>query len=167
MVTDGPVVGARASTVFRPWPVTYATTRSSRRTTPCAASLARVAMVTPPAVSAKIPSVRARSRIAVEDLVVRDSEPKAPPERPDGLERVPAVGGIADRERLGDRVRLDRPDRVGAVRESRGDGAAAGGLRARDPDVWPGVEQADLRASSLKPLAIFVSWLPEATGTTT
>ena len=55
---------ATASMVLRPWPVTMATTRSSRRMTPALASRASVAMVTPPAVSAKMPSVRARSRMA-------------------------------------------------------------------------------------------------------
>src|ERR1700689_2073165 len=59
----GPTESRSASTVFRPWPVTRATTRSSERTIPAAASLASVAMVPPPAVSAKIPSVRASSRM--------------------------------------------------------------------------------------------------------
>ena len=68
MVAVGPTVPERASTVFRPCPVTRATTRSSRRTTPGAASLARVAMVTPPAVSAKIPSVRASKPDPLDDL---------------------------------------------------------------------------------------------------
>src|SRR3984957_6794800 len=53
IVTVGPAVPARASTVFSPCPVTRAAARSSRRTTPSAAGLARVAIVTPPAVSAK------------------------------------------------------------------------------------------------------------------
>src|SRR4051794_20313314 len=60
----GPTVRSTASSVFRPCPVTYATTRSSERTMPSAASRFSVAMVTPPAVSAKIPSVRASSFIA-------------------------------------------------------------------------------------------------------
>src|SRR5437660_9672690 len=32
-----------------------------------------------------------------------------------GVEREVAVGGVSDRERLRDRVRLDRPDRVGTL----------------------------------------------------
>src|SRR6202050_4810891 len=66
MVAAGPESGesVRASTVFRPWPVTRATTRSSRRMAPEAPSLPRLAMVPPPAVSAKMPSVRASSPMA-------------------------------------------------------------------------------------------------------
>src|SRR5207302_3532282 len=63
IVAVGFAIGATASIVFNPRPVTYATTRSSGRTTPARANLASVAIVTPPAVSAKMPSVRAKSRI--------------------------------------------------------------------------------------------------------
>ena len=66
MVALGPLPGApvSASTVLRPCPVTRATTRSSGRMAPEAASLHSVAMVTPPAVSAKMPSVRASRPMA-------------------------------------------------------------------------------------------------------
>src|SRR5947209_6420016 len=52
------------SSVFSPSPVMYATTRSSGSITPRAASFASTATVTPPAVSVKIPVVRASSLTA-------------------------------------------------------------------------------------------------------
>ena len=54
-------------------------------------------MVTPPAVSAKIPSVLASSPDRVEDLVVGDRA-EGTTRGPYGLERVPAVGRVTDRE---------------------------------------------------------------------
>ena len=70
-------------------------------------------MVTPPAVSAKMPFGPGEQLDAVDDFVVGH--------RIDGaaglvhhLERVVAVGRVADGERLGDRVGLHRPDDVGA-----------------------------------------------------
>ena len=50
--------------VLRPLPVMQTTTGSSRPMRPSATSFRVAARVTPPAVSAKIPSVRARSSIA-------------------------------------------------------------------------------------------------------
>ncbi len=55
----------------------------------------------------------------VADLLVADGVDRAAAAARQ-LERVRAVGGVADRQRLGDRVRLDRPADV-----------LAGGERAR------------------------------------
>src|SRR5687768_3115594 len=52
-----------ASRVFSPSPVITATTRSPAGSRPSRASLARTPIVTPPAVSVKIPVVSARSRM--------------------------------------------------------------------------------------------------------
>ena len=60
----GPNRSPNPSRVFSPIPVTYATTVSSARTTPLAASFESVPIVTPPAVSVKMPSVRASSPTA-------------------------------------------------------------------------------------------------------
>src|SRR5438105_624688 len=67
------------SSVFRPIPVTYATTVSSARMTPCPASWASAPMVTPPAVSVKIPSVRAR-RPTASTMSSSDTSATAPPD---------------------------------------------------------------------------------------
>ena len=75
------------------------------RTTPSAASRLRVAIVTPPAVSAKIPSVRASSFMA---STISSSVTAASPAAglAHGVEREVAVGGVADGDRLGDGVGL-------------------------------------------------------------
>src|SRR5438445_230666 len=52
-----------ASWVFRPWPVMQSTTLSSARIAPVAMSFRVQAVVTPPAVSAKMPSHSARRRM--------------------------------------------------------------------------------------------------------
>src|SRR5439155_23763186 len=59
-----PFAEVSTSAVFNPCPVTYATTTSSPFHRPARASFASTPIVTPPAVSVKMPSVRARSRIA-------------------------------------------------------------------------------------------------------
>src|SRR5262249_31946627 len=55
---------ATASWVFRPLPVMHRTISSSRGMRPCSMSFRATATVTPPAVSAKIPSVRPNRAMA-------------------------------------------------------------------------------------------------------
>ena len=74
---------------------------------PVASSLRSTATVTPPAVSAKTPLVRASSRMPVADLVVGDVGDRAAG-APDRLQRVRAVRRVADGQRLGDAGRLHR-----------------------------------------------------------
>ncbi len=61
---SGPVVGATASSVFRPSPVLRTTVVSDGSSRPVSISFLVTPTVTPPAVSAKMPSVRASSLIA-------------------------------------------------------------------------------------------------------
>src|SRR6478672_4072563 len=65
----------------------------------------------------------------VADLVVVDVLDRATG-LPADVEHVDAVGRVADRQALGDRVRLDRADRVDAALVGDRDRGAAGGLRA-------------------------------------
>ena len=99
-----------ASSVFRPSPVMTSTTRSSRPMSPRSASLASVAVVTPPAVSVKIPVVSASRRMPAR-ISSSVTASIAPPVSARELERVGPVGRVADRQRLGDRVGLDGPQR--------------------------------------------------------
>ena len=64
MWTGSPILPATASWVLRPFPVTQMTSDSFRPIFPAWASFRATATVTPPAVSVKIPSVRANSLIA-------------------------------------------------------------------------------------------------------
>ena len=85
--------------------------------------------MTPPAVSVKIPVVSASRWIAVADLLVVDRvDPAAGAARV--LDRVGAVGRVADRQALGDRLRLLRLADVPAFGEGGRDRAAALGLGA-------------------------------------
>ena len=68
---------------------------------------------------------------ALAHLVVGDVLDRAAG-APADVEHVDAVGGVADRQRLGDGVGLDRADRVDAVLVRRRDRRAAGGLGAVD-----------------------------------
>ena len=79
----------------------------------------------------------------VDDLVVGDRR-EAAAARAHRVEREVAVGRVADRERLGDRVGLHRPDRVGLLDERGRDRRAPERLRARHAHVRLLVEQADL-----------------------
>ena len=96
-----------ASSVLRPSPVMTSTTRSSGSMSPRSASLASVAVVTPPAVSVKMPVVSASRRMPAR-ISSSVTASIAPPRAARELERVRAVGRVADRQRLGDRVGLDR-----------------------------------------------------------
>ena len=102
-----------------------------------------MAIVTPAAVSPKMPSVRASSRMP-STISSSVTAPQRAAGLPDHVERVVAVGRVADRERLGDRVGPHRVHVVDAVGERRGDRRAAGGLRARHAHLGCLVEQADL-----------------------
>src|SRR5581483_10826881 len=64
IVVRMPTRPCSGSGVLRPFPVTQITTDSSRPMTPRSTSFLVAATVTPPAVSAKMPSVRARSSMA-------------------------------------------------------------------------------------------------------
>src|SRR5213075_331046 len=66
--------GATASTVFRPFPVMHSTTSSSAENRPSPASASAAATVTPPAVSVKIPTASASSRIPATSSVSRSEE---------------------------------------------------------------------------------------------
>ena len=79
-VTVGPHSAATASRVFKPLPVIKATTRSFGLMVPARASLASTATVTPPAVSAKMPSVRASRRMP-STISSSVTAATAPPER--------------------------------------------------------------------------------------
>ena len=61
MTRGAPQCAATASAVFSPWPVMQRTTLSSGPILPLSTSFFAQATVTPPAVSAKIPSVSASS----------------------------------------------------------------------------------------------------------
>ena len=96
---------------------------------PRSASFASTAVVTPPAVSVKMPVVSASSRMpsTISSSVTESIEPLGPAR---DVEREHAVGRVPDRQRLGDRVRPHRAaDLVPGV-EGLGDRAAALGLRA-------------------------------------
>src|SRR5262249_55449355 len=64
-ITGGPPIAASSgSVVLRPLPVIATTTHASLRIRPSSISFCAAASVTPPAVSVKMPSLSARSRIA-------------------------------------------------------------------------------------------------------
>ena len=102
---------------------------------------------------------------AVADLVVGDSVDRAAAATRE-LERVRPVGRVADRQRLGDRVRLDRLAEVAARRSN----AVATG---EQPSAWAPLKVGSSPSSSptsshsSKPRAIFVNSEPEAIGATT
>jgi DNA internalization-related competence protein ComEC/Rec2/DNA polymerase III delta subunit len=78
---------------------------------------------------------------ALDDLLVADVRHGAPGAA-HRVEDVRAVGGVADGQRAGDRVRPHRRDDVVAVLERLRDGRAAGGLCAED-GVRGGVDEAE------------------------
>ena len=145
MVAVGPVPAwlVRASTVLRPCPVTRATTRSSGRMAPEAASLHRVAMVTPPAVSAKIPSVRASSPMAsiTSSSVTAAHEP--PVRRITSSAYQPSAGLPMASDLA---IVLGFTGRMASVPSQEGGGhrRAAFGLGPRDPHRWFLGQQPDL-----------------------
>jgi len=63
IVAAGPTRSLTASRVFRPMPVLITTVSSSGSSCPVSTSLRSTPTVVPPAVSVKMPSVRASSRI--------------------------------------------------------------------------------------------------------
>ena len=145
MVAVGVLPGApaRASTVLRPCPVTRATTRSSGRMAPEAASLHSVAMVTPPAVSAKIPSVRASRPMAsmISASVTAAHEP--PVWRMTSRAYQPSAGLPMASDLA---IVLGLTGRMASVpsRKAVGDGRAALGLGARHPHRRLLGQEADL-----------------------
>ena len=132
---------------------------------PAAASLARVAMVTPPAVSAKMPSVRASRRMPsrISSSVTDREGPAAVADR---LERVPAVGRVADGEGLGDGVGLAPGGWRRCPRRRPWPPASSPPAWAPDTRTWGSSSSRPTSWSSANPLATLVSWLPDATGTT-
>ncbi len=112
--------------------MTRATTRSSGRMAPEAASLASVAMVTPPAVSAKIPSVRASSPMAstTSSSVTAAHEP---PDRRMTSRAYQPSAGLPMASDLA--IVWGLTGRMASVpsEEGRGHGRAPLGLGARDP----------------------------------
>ena len=98
---------AMASVVFRPLPVMHTTVVSSDRMRPCAMSFCVTPVVTPPAVSAKMPSVSASRLMA--STISRIGDVFGPAARfANQLDGERAVGGIADGERARNGVRLLR-----------------------------------------------------------
>jgi hypothetical protein len=85
-------------------------------------------VVTPPAVLGEDARRLRQQRDAVADLVVRHRVDRAL-RAPRQVERIPPVRGVPDGERLGDRVRLDRPADVVRVLEGPRDGRAPVRLR--------------------------------------
>ena len=133
---------ATASSVLRPSPVLIATVSVDGSSSPFSTSFLSTPTVTPPAVSAKMPSVRASSRIASTDLVVGDVLDRAAGAAGD-VQHVRAVGRVADRQRLGDGVRLDRADHVVAGLEGRETGEQPARLGAEDPCTASVLDQAE------------------------
>ena len=122
-----------ASWVFRPLPVMQMTVEPSRSILPCSISFWATARVTPPAVSAQIPSVSARSFMA-STIASSSTSSLQPPVSPDQLRGEVAVGGVADGQALGDRLRVaDRLDLAGAGLDRGRDRVAAGRLGAEHP----------------------------------
>ena len=145
--------------------MTRATTRSSGRTAPEAASLDRVAMVTPPAVSAKMPSVRASSPMAsiTSSSVTAAQDP--PVLRMTSRAYQPSAGLPMASDLA---MVLGLTGRMASVPCRK---AVATG---EQPSAWaPETRTAGSSGSSptlpssLKPLATLVSWLPDPIGTTT
>ena len=130
---SGPTSAATASRVFSPSPVLSTTVSASGSSCAVRDQLAQHRRRSRrPRSRRRCPRSRASSRIAVDDLGVGHVLDRAAG-APDDVQHVRAVGRVADRERLGDGVRLDRPDDVVARLERRGDRRAAGRLGAEDP----------------------------------
>ena len=165
MVAVGTAVPERASTVFSPCPVTRATTRSSDRTTPWLTSLARVAMVTPPAVSAKMPSVRASSWIpSITSSSV--TEAQEPPDL--------RMASSAYHPSAGLPMASDLAMVFGFTGRMASMPSAKAVATGEQPSAWAPETRTDGSSSSRptfqsssNPLATLVSWLPDPIGTTT
>ena len=143
ITTGSGMRSSRGSWVFRPLPVMQTTIDSSRSIRPCSISFWATARVTPPAVSAQIPSVSAEQLHGVDDRLVVDVFAPAAG-LADQLRGEVAVGRVADRQALGDRVRIaDRLDLVRAGFHRRRDRVAAGRLGAVHPRRDRAVDQAE------------------------
>ncbi len=91
------------------------------------------AVVTPPAVSVKMPSVSASSWMP-ETISRSETSSAQPPEPQDHLGGGGTVVGIADGERAGDGVGALGNDVVSSLLDGDGDGRAAGGLGSEEAD---------------------------------
>src|SRR5256885_1220846 len=85
--------GATASIVFRPFPVMHSTTSSSAENRPSPASASAAATVTPPAVSVKIPTASASSRIPATNSASETAAAQPPDSRIARLANSPSAGG--------------------------------------------------------------------------
>src|SRR6266536_3091546 len=163
-VTVAPARPSRTSRVFRPWPVTSATTRSPGRNAPAAASLAVIATVTPAAVSPNTPVVRASSRIASTTSSSATASTRPPVERTTSRTSVPSAGSPMPSD-------FTMPLGFTGVTSSRPAAkAVATGAQPSDWAPWTLNGTSSTRpcsASTLKPWCTLVSRAPEATGTTT
>src|SRR5438132_1548460 len=84
--------GATASIVFRPFPVMHSTTSSSAENRPSPASARAAATVTPPAVSVKIPTASASSRIPATNSASETAATQPPDSRIARLANNPSAG---------------------------------------------------------------------------
>ena len=162
----GPHRAARASTVFSPWPVTQGDHPLVAADHARAGQLGQGGDGHAPGRLGEDALGAGQQPDALDDLVVGDRG-AARRRSPDGLERVPAVGRVADGQGLGDGVGPHRPHGVGPLGEGRGHRRAARGLGTGDPHRGARSSSSPTWPSSSNPLATLVSWLPEATGTTT
>ena len=116
---------------------------SSRSIRPCSISFWATARVTPPAVSVQMPSVSASSLMA-SMMASSSTSSLQPPVSRISLRGEVAVGRVADRQALGDRLRVaDRLDLARAGLDRGRDRVAAGRLGAVHPGRDRPVDQAE------------------------
>ncbi len=164
MVAWGPTAPVTASSVFRPSPVLKTTVSAAGSSRPSASSRARTPTVTPPAVSPKMPSVRASSRMP---STIRSSSTSAtaPPVR---RQVSSTYGPSAGLPMASDLAMVS--GRTGATTSRPSWNARATGAHplAWAPKIRYGVSGTSPSAtSSRKALSTLVSCEPLATGMTT
>src|SRR3954449_9908493 len=161
MVAAGPTRSATASSVLRPSPVLNTTVSASGSSCPVSTSIFSVATVTPPAVSAKTPSVRASNWMPWTTSSSLTSSIAPPVRRTTSSTYGPSAGlPIAS-----DLAMVS--GRTGATTSYPASYACTTGEQpvACAPKILTGLSSTSPSLiSSLKPLSILVSFEPEGTG---